>query len=171
MALLVGPVQRIWACIPRWSGSHASSTAASKTIACSLLPCDWSCAQSKLGLPGACQPVSLTFASHGMSRGSLTSQSSLPQPNNYGALWQYCAIALIGARASSLIGALLSHCWVAVLQLDGMDADGKLEEQAMLEPLDVSITVRDGGMALLTTLTPDFRWQSGSADITLRYTL
>ena len=106
-----------------------------------------------------------------MSRGGLTSQSSLPLPNNYGALWQYCAIALIGARASSLIGALLSHCWVAVLQLDGMDADGKLEEQAMLEPLDVSITVRDGGMALLTTLTPDFRWQSGSADITLRYTL
>ncbi|KAK9862508.1 hypothetical protein WJX84_009406 [Apatococcus fuscideae] len=51
---------------------------------------------------------------------------------------------------------------------DGMDADGALEEQAMLEPLDVSITVRDGGMALLTTLTPDFRWQSGSADITLR---
>ena len=56
-----------------------------------------------------------------------------------------------------------------VLQPDGVDADGTLEEAAMLEPLDVSITVRDGGMALLTTLTPDFRWQSGSADIMLRW--
>ena len=104
--------------------------------------------------------------------------------------WPQCAIALIGGSCHVHLPSLLPccttdesliqetvrvvrvqpapHCWVAVLQPDGMDADGTLEEQAMLEPLDVGITVRDGGMALLTTLTPDFRWQSGSADITLR---
>ncbi len=54
------------------------------------------------------------------------------------------------------------------MQADVSDGDGSAEEQAMLEPLDVSISVKDGGMALLTTLTPDFRWQGGSADITLR---
>jgi hypothetical protein len=37
-------------------------------------------------------------------------------------------------------------------------------------PLDVRLSVRDSGMAVLTSVTPDFRWQSGEADLSLRLT-
>lgn len=37
-------------------------------------------------------------------------------------------------------------------------------------PLDVRLSVRDDGMTVLTSLTPDFKWQSGEADLSLRLT-
>jgi hypothetical protein len=37
-------------------------------------------------------------------------------------------------------------------------------------PLDVRLSVRDSGMAVLTSVTPDFRWQSGEADVSFRFT-
>ena len=60
----------------------------------------------------------------------------------------------------------MHHQWLC--SLPQAKADGAMEEQALLEPLDINVHVKDGGMALLSTLTPDFRWQSGAADITLR---
>ena len=38
------------------------------------------------------------------------------------------------------------------------------------QQLDVRLSVRDSGMALLTTLTPDVRWQQGSADVAVHVT-
>ncbi len=37
------------------------------------------------------------------------------------------------------------------------------------QPLDVRVEVRDGGMAILTSVTPDLRWQHGNADVAFRY--
>jgi hypothetical protein len=37
-------------------------------------------------------------------------------------------------------------------------------------PLDVRISVRDSGMAVLTSMAPDFKWQSGEADVVLKLT-
>jgi len=37
-------------------------------------------------------------------------------------------------------------------------------------PLDVRISVRDSGMAVLTSMAPDFKWQSGVADVSLKLT-
>lgn len=34
--------------------------------------------------------------------------------------------------------------------------------------LGCAVQVRDGGMAILTSVTPDFRWQHGNADVALR---
>ena len=35
------------------------------------------------------------------------------------------------------------------------------------EQLEVDVSVKDGGMMLVTALTPDLRWQSGAAELTL----
>ncbi|KAL4547159.1 hypothetical protein Ndes2526B_g07937 [Nannochloris sp. 'desiccata'] len=37
-------------------------------------------------------------------------------------------------------------------------------------PLDVRISVRDSGMAVLTSMAPNFKWQSGEADVSLKLT-
>ena len=37
-----------------------------------------------------------------------------------------------------------------------------------MDAMDVNVHVKDGGMKLVRILTPDFRWQSGSADIKMR---
>jgi hypothetical protein len=37
-------------------------------------------------------------------------------------------------------------------------------------PLDVRISVRDSGMAVLTSMAPNFKWQSGVADVSLKLT-
>ena len=34
--------------------------------------------------------------------------------------------------------------------------------------MEVRVDVKDSGMAIVTTVTPDFRWQSGAAAIQLR---
>ncbi|CAL8466123.1 g5659 [Coccomyxa elongata] len=36
------------------------------------------------------------------------------------------------------------------------------------EELEVSVSVKDGGMMLVTALTPDLRWQSGAAELSMR---
>jgi hypothetical protein len=38
------------------------------------------------------------------------------------------------------------------------------------EEMDVRISIRDGGMAVLTSVTPDLTWQSGEADASFRLT-
>lgn len=35
-------------------------------------------------------------------------------------------------------------------------------------PMDVRLSVRDSGMTVLTSMTPDFRWESGEADVSFR---
>ena len=35
------------------------------------------------------------------------------------------------------------------------------------EQLEVDVSVKDGGMMLVTALTPDLRWQSGAAELAL----
>ena len=42
------------------------------------------------------------------------------------------------------------------------------EPPALGDSVEVGMRVKDGGMKLVGILTPDFRWQSGSADIELR---
>lgn len=37
-------------------------------------------------------------------------------------------------------------------------------------PLDVRVSVRDSGMAVLTSMAPDFQWSSGQADVSFRLT-
>ena len=39
---------------------------------------------------------------------------------------------------------------------------------AMSEPMEVRVDVKDSGMMIVTTVTPEFRWQSGTAAIQLR---
>lgn len=34
--------------------------------------------------------------------------------------------------------------------------------------MDVRVNVKDGGMAILTSVTPDLRWQQGNADVAFR---
>ena len=46
------------------------------------------------------------------------------------------------------------------LQLNSSSATGEL--------MEVSVDVKDSGMMIVTTVTPDFRWQSGTAAIQLR---
>jgi len=41
---------------------------------------------------------------------------------------------------------------------------------AVQGPLDVRVSVRDSGMAVLTSITPDFQWESGEADLSLHLT-
>lgn len=36
------------------------------------------------------------------------------------------------------------------------------------QPLDVRLSVRDSGMSILTSMTPDFRWRQGTAEVGLR---
>ena len=36
------------------------------------------------------------------------------------------------------------------------------------EELEVNVSVKDGGMMLVTALTPDLRWQSGAAELSMR---
>ena len=36
------------------------------------------------------------------------------------------------------------------------------------EELEVNVSVKDGGMMLVTALTPDLRWQSGAAELSVR---
>ena len=36
------------------------------------------------------------------------------------------------------------------------------------EPMEVRVDVKDSGMMIVTTVTPDFRWQAGTAAIQLR---
>ena len=42
------------------------------------------------------------------------------------------------------------------------DAAAELPEQ-----LEVDVSVKDGGMMLVTALTPELRWQSGAAELAL----
>ena len=45
-----------------------------------------------------------------------------------------------------------------------------MEDEAGLntsEQLEVDMSVKDGGMMLVTALTPDLRWQSGAAELAL----
>ncbi len=39
---------------------------------------------------------------------------------------------------------------------------------AAAEPMEVRVDVKDSGMMIVTTVTPEFRWQSGTAAIQLR---
>ena len=49
---------------------------------------------------------------------------------------------------------------VPLAELSGSTAAG--------EPMDVRVDVKDSGMMIVTTVTPEFRWQSGTAAIQLR---
>lgn len=49
-----------------------------------------------------------------------------------------------------------------------VDHDEEKMEQG--DNVEVNVQVKDGGMKLVRILTPDFRWQSGNADIELRLT-
>lgn len=35
------------------------------------------------------------------------------------------------------------------------------------DELEVNVSVKDGGMMLVTALTPDLRWQNGAAELSL----
>lgn len=43
-------------------------------------------------------------------------------------------------------------------------------QQQQQQPLDVRLSIRDSGMSVLTSITPDFQWQSGEADLSFRLT-
>ena len=53
------------------------------------------------------------------------------------------------------------------------NGDGESDFPTMLpgsSDLDVRLSVRDGGMSVLTSMTPDFIWQAGQADVVVRLT-
>ena len=49
------------------------------------------------------------------------------------------------------------------------EAAGIVDESVKISPeeLEVDVSVKDGGMMLVTALTPDLRWQSGAAELAL----
>ena len=44
------------------------------------------------------------------------------------------------------------------------------QQQQPPAPLDVRVSVRDSGMAVLTSIAPEITWQSGEADLSFRFT-
>jgi hypothetical protein len=55
----------------------------------------------------------------------------------------------------------------AALAAEGGGGEGA-QQGGLSEQLEVEVSVKDGGMMLVTALTPDLRWQSGAAELALR---
>ena len=75
-------------------------------------------------------------------------------------------------REAQLVGhrvglTLAISCFVGALlpeTASSMESDDAAESP---EQLEVDVSVKDGGMMLVTALTPDLRWQSGAAELAL----
>ena len=70
-----------------------------------------------------------------------------------------CGIHLTGTGCDALAGNGASTAMGAVA---ARAVPGNSEE------LEVNVSVKDGGMMLVTALTPDLRWQSGAAELSMR---
>ncbi len=74
-------------------------------------------------------------------------------------------IAEIGHRAALIVNV---PCFAGALLPES--AAGREDDAAAAdssEQLEVDVSVKDGGMMLVTALTPDLRWQSGAAELAL----
>ena len=78
-------------------------------------------------------------------------------------------VPLDGQRSSGQIAASGKVPIQPVSSLGGQAADAAVDEAAEGEgegEIDISLNVRDGGMAVLTSLSPNVRWKQGVADLT-----
>lgn len=69
-------------------------------------------------------------------------------------------VAVLVMRFSFCAGSLLADT------VAGTDAEGGAAAVPSDE-LEVDVSVKDGGMMLVTALTPELRWQSGAAELAL----
>ncbi len=59
-------------------------------------------------------------------------------------------------------------CCAAMPASEGVVADAvTAAPTSSADELEVTVSVKDGGMMLVTALTPDLRWQSGAAELSL----
>ena len=65
--------------------------------------------------------------------------------------------------------AAAAHTAGAGAHQEPVPAEG--EPQLAPDEMEVTVSLKDNGMALLSTAAPDFEWQAGSAAVDLRWTV
>ena len=81
---------------------------------------------------------------------------------------------LVTEKMHSAVLALLQVSQAAAAHTAGAGAHQEpipAEEEPQLAPdeMEVNVSLKDNGMALLSTAAPDFEWQAGSAAVDLRW--
>lgn len=146
--------------------------------------CVHACSYVGARMGGACQHDSLTPRQGALDGCRALYQAALPHPSCSGQtrLSQAQASARLSeARQLSFNVEVVpaeGHRQAGYVRAGGMvplaeaalggSSGGKDSAQQQQQQMDVRLSVKDGGMALLTSVTPDLRWQGGLAVVDVR---